>query len=173
MQKPNGFVDIAGYEGLYAVSKNGEVYSYPKNFRDGFILKGSKDVLGYPVVCLSNKYIRIHRLVAMTFINNPENKKCVNHKNHDRSDNRIENLEWCTNSENIRFQKPHKRKNKKSRFKGIMVYNNLKKNKYRARICFNREMHELGFYKTEIDAAKAYNKKAIELFGKFAYLNNV
>ena len=53
--------------------------------------------------------LHIHRLIALTFIPNPENKKTVNHKNHNRTDNRVENLEWATQSE----QNNHKENNQK------------------------------------------------------------
>ena len=61
-------------------------------------------IKGYAYVCIraNGKYrnLRVHRLIAKEFIPNPENKPCVNHKNGKKEDNRIENLEWCTPSEN-------------------------------------------------------------------------
>lgn len=59
---------------------------------------------GYALVRLSRPraMLRVHRLVAGAFIPNPHHKPCVNHLNNDRSDNRAENLEWCTQAENIR-----------------------------------------------------------------------
>lgn len=89
--------DIPSYEGRYQVDTDGNVYSlhsklrlrpYPKN--------------GYLTVFLGTKVMRIHRLVALTHIPNPENKPEVNHKNGNKVDNRIENLEWVTRGENVR-----------------------------------------------------------------------
>jgi len=84
----------------YFISKDGMVYSE----KSKIFLQFSYNKHGYRRVGLySNgrtRTINVHRLVAETFIPNPENKPCVNHINGVRDDNRIENLEWCTYSEN-------------------------------------------------------------------------
>ena len=95
--------DIKGYEGLYQVSNLGRVKSLYRNI----ILKGFIDQDGYRLVTIyrnntkSNK--RIHRLVAQAFIPNPENKSHVNHIDEDKTNNRVDNLEWMTAKENINY----------------------------------------------------------------------
>ena len=78
----------------YYVSKLGRV----KNHKNT-ILKGTNSA-GYRVVCISNGTHRIHRLVASLFIENLKNKRCVNHKDGDKNNNCVNNLEWSTHSEN-------------------------------------------------------------------------
>ena len=63
-------------------------------------LKVNTDSEGYKRVHLKNGWQRIHRLVALAFIDNPQSKPFVNHKNGDKTDNRVYNLEWCTPREN-------------------------------------------------------------------------
>lgn len=90
--------DIHGTDGKYQVSNFGKVRSTTK------ILKLYHTKCGYLIVNLGskNRHRLVHRLVAETFIENPNNKPQVNHINGDKTDNRVENLEWCTSSENIR-----------------------------------------------------------------------
>ena len=95
--------DVCGYEGLYKVDENGNVFSV----RNNKLLKRMMFPSGYEYVHLCNgkgktKLFRVHRLVAETFIPNPNNLPEVNHKDGDKLNNNIKNLEWCTNLENMR-----------------------------------------------------------------------
>lgn len=106
--------DVVGYEN-YQISNLGNVRSL--NYRGTGkekILRPGLNSNGYCHVSLwkdkTKKVMNVHRLVALSFIPNPENKPCIDHINGDRSDNREENLRWCTNKENCNF--PLARKNK-------------------------------------------------------------
>lgn len=100
--------DISGYEGLYQVSNLGRVKSLTREITNngmsylinGKILKENKLANGYLKVCLSangnSKLHYVHRLVAQAFIPNPNHYPMVNHKDEDKTNNLVENLEWCT-----------------------------------------------------------------------------
>lgn len=111
--------DIKGYEGIYKVSNLGRVKSSDrmihygvhgdpsaKCFRKGRILREGIQS-GYKAISLSKegkvKRCLIHRLVAESFVPNPNNYPEVNHRDEDKLNNRADNLEWCTKSYNINF----------------------------------------------------------------------
>lgn len=97
--------DIEGYGGAYQISNLGRVKTFKKHGpkTDGF-KKPQLTYKGYHKLALrdgvSRKHFFVHQLVARAFIPNPENKPMINHKNGIKTDNRAENLEWSTNSEN-------------------------------------------------------------------------
>ena len=105
---------VVGYEGIYEVSSLGRVKSCERtiirsngreiNFPDK-IMKPSINHKGYEIIDLRNKGNRqggfVHRLVGKAFIDNPLNKEQINHKNGNKTDNRVQNLEWVTNQENM------------------------------------------------------------------------
>lgn len=99
--------DVAGWEGIYQVSSFGRIRRLTtrggRPLPEPRILKEKCDGNGYLMVCLSNKvhkYVHVHHLVAVAFISNPSNLPCINHKDENKKNNRVENLEWCTHQYN-------------------------------------------------------------------------
>ena len=96
---------VKGFEGLYEVSNIGNVYSH--RLKRNLML--SADKLGYIRIGLERtnrkdiKNFYVHRLVANAFIENPHNKPFINHKDENKKNNSVENLEWCTHKENMNY----------------------------------------------------------------------
>lgn len=160
--------DIEGYEGLYQVSSFGRVHSLYKNI----ILKGVKATGGYTIVNLSKNGSTstktIHRLVAQVFIPNPENKPGVNHIDEDKSNNRVDNLEWMTAKENVN----HGTRNKRlSRTKSIPILAiNLKTGESKQFYGINECARQLGLNPSNITSVLKGNRKQTGGY-KFKYLN--
>lgn len=110
------WADIPGYEGYYQISNKGRVKSLPRwihysdgrvYFYDGVILKNKHDHGGYCAVELTiNTNLetrKVHRLVAEAFIPNPDNLPQVNHKDENKDNNSVKNLEWCDQKYNNNY----------------------------------------------------------------------
>ena len=135
-----------------------------------FIKKNEK---GYIRVHLRSKLkdsmYAVHRIVAEAFIPNPDRKETVNHKDFNKENNYVENLEWMTISENIKhavvnsryksanLKKRHRTKNNTSSIYNGVSFDNSQIKKWRARIYFNKKSIHIGRFNSEIEAAKAYD----------------
>ena len=100
---------IIGYENLYKINNYGEVLS----LRSTKILKPNNNGIGYFIIQLckngKRKNYLIHRLVAEHFLDNPNNLPEVNHKDEDKSNNFVNNLEWCEHKYNMNYKQLQKR----------------------------------------------------------------
>ena len=161
------FVDpIPGFE-RYGISEQGDVYNFEKE-------RFSKPTLdkGYFRVYLrkdSKQYQKLlHRLLAETYIPNPENLPFVDHVDRDTKNNSLSNLRWVTNQQNG-MNASKTKSNTSSKYKG--VYWDKQNKKWRSHIMIAGKRIHLGSFNSEEEAARNYNEKAIELFGEFASIN--
>lgn len=139
----------------YSVTEDGKVWSH----RNNIFLKSNTNRLGYEYInlCNENGIISktIHRLVAIVFIENVDNKKEVNHINGIKTDNRVENLEWCTRGEN----------NKHAYKTGLRTYTDKQKKGFnRCKLILNTQTGI--FYDSIMEAAKTtkYHYNTISRF---------
>ena len=136
-------MEIASYEGLYYVEPNGDVYSMDRlveykdgtvHFYEGQLIKPRIHTEGYYQVTLWKNGIpkthKVHRLLAQTYIPNPKNYPCVNHKDCNRQNNDLNNLEWCTHEYNTQSINTTKNFG--------CVYYLEDRNRYRARYTSNK-----------------------------------
>lgn len=120
--------DVNGYDGLYQASNFGRVLSLNREVRQGKygktrtirerVMKPTDNGNGYLIVSLRSnnhrKNFYVHRLVAEHFVPNCSGGEYVNHKDYDTRNNRADNLEWCTQKQNIRYSSPRMKKQHKS-----------------------------------------------------------
>lgn len=171
--------DIIGYEGIYQINENGDVKSLQRSVKNlgsysGFInikervLKQYINKYGYCNVFLQKDGIReqklVHRLVAITFIENLNNYKEINHKDFNKKNNNVSNLEWCTRIENITHY--FENKNKSSKYKGVSYSKD--RNKWCAYVDINKKRITLGRFDTENQA----NEKRMEFIKQLKLKQN-
>lgn len=120
--------DIKGYEGLYQVSNLGNVKSLNYNHTNKAKNLTPKKNKKYLYVCLykNNKqyYPTIHRLVAENFIVNPKKLVQVNHIDGNKQNNKVDNLEWCTNLENIQHADKNGLSNRRGKIRKVIQLDN-------------------------------------------------
>lgn len=160
--------DIPGYEGLYAASSDGRIWAYEK-VRNNRIyparwlkpsLRGKAPDANYPsvVLCKAGKMrsFLVHVLVATLFVPKPTVCTQVNHKDGDKTNNHPSNLEWVTELENLFHAQTNWLSRKtSSRFFGVSFHKATRK--WRSYIRLGHRQKSLGYYTTEVDAARAYN----------------
>ena len=155
---------VNGYAN-YEISSCGRV----RNATTERMLKPSDSA--YQIINLSkngkSKTHYVHRLVAEAFVDNPAEKRCVDHIDGNRKNNNCENLRYATHSENSMNQRIQT--NTSSRYKG--VYLDKRRNKWMARINTISKKVFLGYFANEREAGAAYNRAAVDLHKEFARLN--
>ena len=156
------YVNITGYPN-YQVSNFGNV----KNVKTGRILKPVPDRYGYLKVSLSNggdiSTKSIHKLVASEFLQNPENKACVDHIDRNRTNNHTSNLRYATVSENS--QNASMKSNNTSGVTGVSFHKLSQK--WRAEIRVNESKKHLGYFVRIEDAIRARHDAEVLYFGEF------
>lgn len=177
---------VVGFEGLYECSSLGRVRSvkHPvkRPFGDGFaggkMLKQNPTDRGYLVVCLSkngkHKCGRVHQLVAKAFIPNPHNLPYINHKDEDKSNNRVSNLEWCSPEYNTNYGTRNKKVSEKmtnGKLSKKVDRFDLNGNYIDTWISINEIQRVLGFHSGAICACCKGKRKAVGNF-VFRYADN-
>lgn len=156
---------IPGWEGEYSITQDGRVWSHHiRRFRTTTPRKG------YPWVNLKKNGVQhgfaVHRLVAAVFLGaTPEQQ--IEHRDGNRKNCHFRNLRTSTQTQNRGNSRGWKNKRSGSRFKGVFPYGK----KWKAQVGLGGRTTYLGVFEKERDAARAYDLKAVEIYGEFAKTN--
>lgn len=172
----------------YLISTTGRVWSKHKNRVMAQFVQNS-GYMQIQIVSDSGRQTRflVHRLVALTWISNPLQKKYVNHIDGNKLNNDVSNLEWCTNSENIKharlsglnpYNLPTLNKKLKGKKKSASIYFGVafdkSRNKWISGVTYQGKIHKQRRFSTEFEAAKHYDQTVIDMgLQHIKTLNNV
>lgn len=169
--KKEKWMPINKYVGLYEVSNFGRIKSLRilckcrlcgSELKERNILTLSKNHDGYLIIGLTknkkHKIFKLHRLVAESFIKNPEKKQCVDHIDGDKKNNNVSNLRWVTIRENAIYRSKANRKYPLATGVHLSKYG-----RYIAQISIGKKRIHLGSFKTEEDGHRAYIEKLKEI----------
>lgn len=165
--------DIVGYEGYYQVSNLGRVKSFgntkiPNKYTGKErLLKSVKHTTDYLQITLfkngKGKQFSVHRLVALTFLDNPNNYPCVNHKDENKQNNCVDNLEWCTYKYNNDYGS--------RKLKVSLSYKNNQKNSTPIK-CIDLKTNEIKFYPSMAETERQLNLKKSAVRGSICNKGN-
>lgn len=157
---------ILTWKARQASTRGQRAFNARRAGKPAFIHLGNR---GYLTGRINRRLFPAHRVIfALTHGYWPDN---VDHINGSRTDNRINNLRAASHAENVRNGARHKKRANGAKYKG--VYLQKGGSGWFAQICVNRRKITLGTFKTQEDAARAYNRAAVEYHGTFARLNVV
>ena len=167
------------HDGTYCVSTKGRVFRTFHHVFDGrrnlFVkckmLKPSKTKRGCYCINVNGQLVKIHRLVAKSFLSEYSDSLMVDHIDRNPKNNNISNLRMATTAQNCMNMSAHK--NTSSKFKGVSVVHGEKANKYHSYIMKDYKRINLGYFESENEAAIVYDLKSLELFGEFAVTNKM
>ena len=155
---------INEYEGLYKIYIDGTIERYYQNGKTR-ILKHNNNKCGYKLIDLyknsKRKTLKIHRLLAIHFIVQPDNCPIVDHIDRNPLNNNLENLRWTTYSINCR-----NKRNTGRYLKGVSK--NKKGNKYQSKITIDRKLKHLGSFNTELEAHNCYMIEYNKIMNEFS-----
>jgi hypothetical protein len=146
----------------YSVSSFGNI----RNDKTGGLLKNSVGSYNYLRVCLYNsaskksKCFRVHRLVGLAFIDNPNNYKELDHINSDKNNNSVSNLQWCSRHVNVVKTPKYTKGKYSSKYRGVWFH--AKNGSWCASIINENTKQFIGSFKTEKEAVEARNNYIIE-----------
>lgn len=173
--------DVQGYEGIYQVSNFGRVKSLPRKvlnwnsnryLKETILTQSTTKCREYPLIRLCKdgkiKYISVHRLVATAFIPNPNNLPMINHKDENKQNNRVDNLEWCDHLYNVHYGTGIQR-GARSRGKSVLMIDATTKEVIKTFGSAREAYKETGvWYKSISSACKNRYKTAGGYIWKFA-----
>lgn len=143
--------DVVGFEGKYMVSNDGRVKSL-SYMRTGVEreLKQQTDKDGYKTVCIGGSPKKVHRLVALAFIPNPSDLPMINHKDENKTNNNVDNLEWCDSTYNNNYSDRVERASKTNKTSLLMS-----NSKFKSKPIFCHENNKI--YISQTQASKELN----------------